>query len=42
MNKTAACAHNSQSAFCFMLIHVQLLAPSYARTNKNFIACLTS
>jgi len=25
-----------------MLIHVQMLALSYARTNKNFIAYLTS
>jgi len=33
--------HNSQSAFCFTLIHVQLLAPSCARTNKYLIADLT-
>jgi len=31
VNKTAAqVPHNQQSAFCFTLIHVQLLAPSYA------------
>jgi len=44
MNKTAANA--AQFAKCiyssFMLIHVQLLASSCARTNKNFIAYLTS
>jgi len=42
MNKTAASAHNYQSAFCFTLIHVQLLVSSCARKNKNFIAYLTS
>jgi len=40
MNKTAASA--AQLTKCiFMLIHVQLLASSCARTNKNFIAYLT-
>jgi len=40
MNKTAAIKcrmpHNLQSAFCFTVILVQLLAPSCARTNKKF------
>jgi len=41
VNKTQQVPHNQQSVFCFTLIHVQLLAPSCARTNKNFIADLT-
>jgi len=40
VNKTAASA--SQLAKCIMLIHVQLLVSSCARTNKYFIADLTS
>jgi len=43
VNKTAASA--AQLAKCILLhvvIHVQLLAPSCERTNKNFIAYLTS
>jgi len=39
VNKTATSA---ESAFCFMIIHIQLQAPSCARTNKDFIADLTS
>jgi len=35
VNKTAASA--AQSAFCFTLVHVQLLVSNCARTNKNFI-----
>jgi len=45
VNRTAAelqVPHNSQSAFCFMLIHVQLLVSSCARTNKTHIAYLSS
>jgi len=38
--QTAASAAQLASAFCFMLIHVQLLVPSCERTNKNFMAYL--
>jgi len=34
--------HNSQSSFCFTLIHVQLLQLSCARTNKTHVAYLSS
>jgi len=34
VNKTATSAHDSQSAFCFMLTHVQLQLPA-ARTQKE-------
>jgi len=38
VNKTAASvAQLAKYTFCFTLIHVQLLAPSCARTNKKLI-----
>jgi len=38
VNKTAARAAQLAKVFSSTLILVQLLAPSCARTNKNFIA----
>jgi len=40
MDKTAASA--AQLGKCIMLIDIQLLALSCARTNKHFLAYLTS
>jgi len=42
VNKTASSAAKWQSAFCFTLIHVQLLVSRCATTNKKIIAYSTS
>jgi len=42
MNKPAASAAQLAKCILILLIHVQLLTPSHARTNKNVIAYFTS